>query len=169
MPKNEGVGDVFITGKYHVKQVILTLSPQAGNSALILAAWWGHRDTVMELVKAGAKLYLQNKVYKMNYYIGHNYPGISGTVTDLFAPSRIPDSFTIVPEVEERHTIRPLVAQVLASLAGIICLAACPAHLSQAFLWLAVYLALQPLVRNGNPQDTSDNVYVKWVWFMGVA
>ena len=61
-------GDVFITGKYHVKQIILTLSPQVGSSALILAALWGHTDTVMELVKAGAKLYLQNKVYKMNDY-----------------------------------------------------------------------------------------------------
>ena len=86
MPKNEGIGDVFITGKYHVKQVILTLSPQAGNSALMLAAWWGHRDTVMELVKAGAKLDLQNKVYKMNYYYsalhietGHFGPLLSHT------------------------------------------------------------------------------------------
>ena len=41
--------------------------------------------------------------------IGPNCPGISGTVTDFFGPSRIPDSFIIVPEVEERRTIRPLV------------------------------------------------------------
>ena len=67
MPTSEGVGDVFITGKYHLKQVILTLSPQYGSSALILAALWGHTDTVLELVKAGTKLDLQNKVYKMNY------------------------------------------------------------------------------------------------------
>ena len=46
--------------------------------------------------------------------------GISGTVPDLFAPSRIPDSFSyalaiiIVPEVEERRAIKPLVAQMLA-------------------------------------------------------
>ena len=44
------------------------------------------------------------------YSIGPNCPGISGTVTDCFGPSRIPDSFIIVPEVEERGTIRPLVA-----------------------------------------------------------
>ena len=44
-------------------------------------------------------------------------PGISGTVTDFFTPSRIPDSFIIVPEVEERRTIKPLVARVLALLA----------------------------------------------------
>ena len=54
----------------------------------------------------------------LHVYIGPNCPGISGTVTDFFAPSRIPDSFIIVPEVEERRTIvKPLVAQVLASLA----------------------------------------------------
>ena len=46
--------------------------------------------------------------------IGPNCPGISGTVTDFFAQSRIPDSF-IVPEVEERHAIEPLVAQALVS------------------------------------------------------
>ena len=102
------------------------------------------------------------------FNIGPNCPGISGTVTDFFAPSRIPDSFIIDPEVEHRLPIKPLVAQVLALLAvygGIIPLAACPAHLSQAILWLA----LQPLARNGNPQDASDNVYVKWVWLVGVA
>ena len=49
--------------------------------------------------------------------IGPKCPGISGTVTDFCAPSRIPDSFIIVPEVEERRTLKPLVAQVLASLA----------------------------------------------------
>ena len=52
----------------------------------------------------------------------------SGTVTDFFGPSRIPDSFIIVPEVEERHAIKPLVAQMLASLAvyrGIIRSATC--------------------------------------------
>ena len=67
-----------------------------------------------------------NILYKS---IGPNCPGISRTVTDFFGPSRIPDSFIIVPEVEERRTIRPLVVQVLASLedyGGIIHLAACP-------------------------------------------
>ena len=44
------------------KEIILTLSPQYGNSALILAARRGHSDTVMELVKAGTKLDLQNEV-----------------------------------------------------------------------------------------------------------
>ena len=61
--------------------------------------------------------------------IGPNCPGISGTVTDFFGPSRIPDNFIIVPEVEERRAIKPLVAQVLASLAvfgGIIRLATYP-------------------------------------------
>ena len=62
-------------------------------------------------------------------HIGPNCPGISGTVTDFFTPSRIPDSFIIVPEVEERRTIKPLVARVLALLAvygGIVRLATCP-------------------------------------------
>ena len=55
--------------------------------------------------------------------------GISGTVTDLIGPSRIPDSFIIVPEVEERGAIKPLVAQMLAPFGvygGIIRLAAYP-------------------------------------------
>ena len=62
-------------------------------------------------------------------FIGPNCPGISGTVTDFFGLSRISDSFIIVPEMEERRTISPLVAQVLASLAvygGIIRSATCP-------------------------------------------
>ena len=41
---------------------ILTLSPQGGISALILATRYGHTDTIVELVKAGAKLDLQDKV-----------------------------------------------------------------------------------------------------------
>ena len=45
--------------------------------------------------------------------IGPNCPGISGTVTDFFGQSRIPDSFIIVPEVEERRTIRPLLRKCL--------------------------------------------------------
>ena len=64
--------------------------------------------------------------------IGPNCPGISGTVTDFIGLSRIPDSFIIVPEVEERRAIKPLVAQILASLrvhGGIIRLAACPKRL----------------------------------------
>ena len=48
--------------------------------------------------------------------IGPNCPGISGTVTDFIGPFRIPDSFIIVPEVEERRAIKPLVAQRLALL-----------------------------------------------------
>ena len=78
--------------------------------------------------------------------ISPNCPGISGTVTDFFCPSLIPDSFIIVPEVEERCTIEPLVAQVLASLAVyrafvlIMRLAACR---------LAIFLAPQPHVHNG--------------------
>ena len=35
---------------------------QVGDSALTLAAWRGHTNIVVELVKAGAKLDLQNKV-----------------------------------------------------------------------------------------------------------
>ena len=62
IPTSQSVGDAFISGKYHVKQIISTLSSQYGNSALILAARYGRTDTVMELVKAGAKLDLQNKV-----------------------------------------------------------------------------------------------------------
>ena len=65
----------------------------------------------------------------VSVFIGPNCPGISGTVTDFFGLSRIPDSFIIVPEMEERRTISPLIAQVLASLAvygGIIRSATCP-------------------------------------------
>ena len=47
-------------------------------------------------------------------FIGPNCPGIFGTVTDFIGPSRILDSFIIVPEVEERRAIKPLVAQRLA-------------------------------------------------------
>ena len=72
----------------------------------------------------------QNKVQTPdNHSIGLNCPVISGTVTDFIGPSSIPDSFIIVPEVEERRAIKPLVAQMLASLGvygGIIRLAACP-------------------------------------------
>ena len=57
IPTSQSVGDV-----YHIKQIILTLSPQTGNSPLILAARWGHRGIVVELVKAGVKLDLQDKV-----------------------------------------------------------------------------------------------------------
>ena len=46
----------------NIRQIFLTYFPQAGYSALILAAWWGRADIVMELVKAGAKLNLQDKV-----------------------------------------------------------------------------------------------------------
>ena len=43
-------------------------------------------------------------------HIGPNCPGISGTVTDFFGPSHIPDSFIIVlVEVGECCIIRPLV------------------------------------------------------------
>lgn len=42
---------------------------------------------------------------------------IGPTVPDFFAPSRIPDIFIIVSEVEEHHTIKPLVAQALVSFA----------------------------------------------------
>ena len=65
----------------------------------------------------------------VKHCIGPNRPGIYGTVTDFFGPFRIPDSFIIFPEMEERRTIKPLVAQMLASLGvyeGIICLAASP-------------------------------------------
>ena len=50
--------------------------------------------------------------------IGPNCPGISGTVTDFFAPSRIPDSFIIVPEMKERRAIKPPVAQAPASISS---------------------------------------------------
>ena len=59
-------------------------------------------------------------------------------------------------------------------------------RLSQALLWLAFYairtdnslgsqvqpvsyLVLQPCVRNGNPRKIRVILYVKLVWFMGVA
>ena len=37
--------------------------------------------------------------------IGPNCPRISGTVTDFFAQSRIPDSVIIVPELEELRAV----------------------------------------------------------------
>ena len=41
---------------------MLSLISQDGNSALMEAAYWGKTDIVVELVKAGANLDLQNKV-----------------------------------------------------------------------------------------------------------
>ena len=81
--------------------------------------------------------------------------------------------------MEERRTISPLVAQVLASLAvygGIIRSATCPKRFCGyqiIVLGCQLLSSLQRLAvsvtchgaRNGNPQDS----YVKWVWFMGVA
>ena len=49
-------------GNIKVKQIILILSPQYGNSALMLAIWQSHTYTVMELMKAGANLDIQDKV-----------------------------------------------------------------------------------------------------------
>ena len=44
---------------YSLHQWFIT---QYGDSALMLAAWRGRTEVVMELVKAGANLDLQNKV-----------------------------------------------------------------------------------------------------------
>ena len=49
-------------------QVFVT---QFGDSVLTKAAWRGHNNVVVELVKAGAKLDLQNRVRN---YISHSYP-----------------------------------------------------------------------------------------------
>ena len=40
----------------------MSVITQDGHSALILAAWGGHTEVVVELVKANANLNLQNKV-----------------------------------------------------------------------------------------------------------
>ena len=40
----------------------LSVTAQDGDTALIRAAWLGSTDVVMELVKGGANLDLQNKV-----------------------------------------------------------------------------------------------------------
>ena len=86
----------------------------------------------------------------------------------------------IVPEMEERRAMMPLVAKVLASLAvygGIIRLAACPKRFcgwqfmqleqiivrQPATVQPVSYLVLQPCVHNGNPQDTSDIVCIMGV------
>ena len=47
-----------------IKTFILTLSvtAQDGKTALIEAAWYGNTDVVVELVRGGANLDLQNKV-----------------------------------------------------------------------------------------------------------
>ena len=45
---------------------IFTLSTQDGDSALILAARYGRTDVVVELVKAGANLNLQNEVHTLS-------------------------------------------------------------------------------------------------------
>ena len=44
-------------------QYSFSLSPQGGDSALILAVSGGHTDIVMELVKAEAKLDLKEQVH----------------------------------------------------------------------------------------------------------
>ena len=45
---------------------IFTLSTQDGDSALTEAAWRGYTDVVVELVKAGANLDLQNAVHTLS-------------------------------------------------------------------------------------------------------
>ena len=51
--------------------VSFTFIAQEGDSAVMLAARGGQTDIVVELVKAGAKLDLQNVVRN---YINHTYP-----------------------------------------------------------------------------------------------
>ena len=46
----------------HYCALLLPFITQDGDSALTLAAWGGHTNVVVELVKAGADLDLQNKV-----------------------------------------------------------------------------------------------------------
>ena len=40
----------------------LSVTAQNGETALMRAAWWGNTDVVVELVRGGANLDLQNKV-----------------------------------------------------------------------------------------------------------
>ena len=54
---------------------------QDGYSAAMLAAWHGHTDVVVELVKAGVNLDLQNKVQNCISHSGHRgvYTLLNGT------------------------------------------------------------------------------------------
>ena len=45
-----------------MKPVVFPLISQNGDSALMEAAYWGTTDVVVELVKRGANLDVQNKV-----------------------------------------------------------------------------------------------------------
>ena len=49
-------------GLLNVCTYTLSVTAQNGNTALMLAVWWGRTDVVVELVRGGANLDLQNKV-----------------------------------------------------------------------------------------------------------
>ena len=66
--------DVSVSVQYHAVCVALHIClHQVGHTALMRAAFWGHTKVVTELVKGGADLNLQNKVFLFMYYMYIHY------------------------------------------------------------------------------------------------
>ena len=68
---------VSIYLKYQCVSHYTCLSSQDGDSALMKAAWKGKTEVVVELIKAGANLNLQNEVQRLSilcyvFYISHS-------------------------------------------------------------------------------------------------
>ena len=57
---------VSVYSEYQCVSYYTCLSSQGGNSALMLAAVNGWTEVVVELIKAGANLNLQNKVQRLS-------------------------------------------------------------------------------------------------------
>ena len=57
---------VSVYSEYQCVSYYTCLSSQDGNSALMWAAREGETDVVVKLIKAGAKLNLQNKVQRLS-------------------------------------------------------------------------------------------------------
>ena len=57
---------VLVYSEYQCVSYYTCLSSQDGYSALMWAARWGKTEVVVELIKAGANLNLQNKVQRLS-------------------------------------------------------------------------------------------------------
>ena len=57
---------VSVYSEYQCVSYYTCLSSQDGDSALMTAAWWGNTEVVVELIKAGANLNLQNEVQRLS-------------------------------------------------------------------------------------------------------
>ena len=55
-----------VYSEYQCVSYYTCLSSQDRNSALMMAARWGETEVVVELIKAGAHLNLQNKVQRLS-------------------------------------------------------------------------------------------------------